>query len=137
MQEELDDHDAPIIAADTVCAHEGRILGQPRDLEHARSMIASLEDAQHDVWTGLCVLHPGHGRRIAVDRARVTLGRIDCADFESYLHSGQWQGKAGGYNLLDRVDARWPLEWTGEASTIMGLPMHLVQDMLVTSEATT
>ena len=52
------------------------------------------------------------------------------ASLERYLDSGQWQGKAGAYNLLDRMNAGWPLTYEGDPTTIMGLPMNQLIDRL-------
>ena len=42
----------------------------------------------------------------------------------TYMESGMWQGKAGGYNLSERHSAGWPLTWQGDPTSVMGLPMH-------------
>lgn len=128
--DELGSQDCPILAADTVCVHAGRITGQPSDVDHARTMIVSMCDTQHDVWTGYCILGPTGPRRMGADRAVVTVGAVDAHEIETYLESGRWRGKAGAYNLSERVEAGWPIAWDGEASTIMGLPMPLITDDL-------
>lgn len=58
------------------------------------------------------------------DTARVRVGRIPIAEIESYVASGQWRGKAGAYNLAERLAAGWPIEYEGDPATIMGLPMR-------------
>lgn len=116
---------APILAADTVCAIDGDILGQPRDAPSARAMLARLADADHETITGVCILCPRTGRRrVIVDRSRVHVGAIDEAVLDAYVASDAWRGKAGGYNLADRLAAGWPIRCDGDPTTVMGLPMR-------------
>jgi septum formation protein len=122
--------DWPIVAGDTVCEQESQLIGQPRDADAARAMIQSFQAASHQVWTGLCLLVPGQPRRIGADSARVWLGALSDAELDAYIDGGQWQGKAGGYNLSERVDAGWPIRYEGHASTIMGLPLPLLERLL-------
>lgn len=120
----------PIVAGDTVCEHEGELLGQPVDGPAATAMIRGLRSAAHRVWTGLCVLQPGEPRRIGAAHAVVTLGDLPDAAIDQYVDSGAWKGKAGGYNLSDRIEAGWPIEYTGDASTIMGMPLPLLDRLM-------
>ena len=122
--------DVPIVAGDTVCEHRGLILGQPDSPEEATVMIQTFRGATHHVWTGLCVVYPDGTRRMGVDQAAVTLKWVSDADIETYVASGAWQGKAGGYNLADRIDAGWPIRHQGHASTIMGMPLPLLEKLL-------
>lgn len=120
-----------VLAADTTCVLDGRVIGTPRDENHAASMILGFMGRNHDVLTGLCVLAADGSRRILChDRAVVTLGFIPMRDLSAYIASGEWRGKAGGYNFTQRVEAGWPLEVRGDPETVVGLPMRLVRSML-------
>jgi septum formation protein len=120
----------PIIAGDTVCEQDGALIGQPLDASEAAAMIRSFRDGSHRVWTGLCLLLPGQDRRIGAESAEVRLGPVPDAEVEAYVASGQWQGKAGAYNLGERLEAGWPIRYEGHASTIMGLPLPLLERLL-------
>ena len=119
----------PIVTADTVCVHDGHVIGQPTDARHARSMVVLMRDATHDVLTGLCVLYQGQ-RHLAVDRSTVHVGTVSDTQVDQYIQSNAWQGKAGAYNLSDRVEAGWPIRWEGDPTTIMGLPMNKLMPLL-------
>jgi septum formation protein len=113
-----------VLGADTVVVYEGRLIGQPADAPDARRMLVQMRDTHHDVVTGVALLDPRSGRRdIFADRAHVRVGHISDDEIESYLASGDWRGKAGAYNLSERLAAGWPIEFTGDPGTIMGLPM--------------
>ncbi len=120
-----------ILGADTVCAKDGRIIGQPRDESHAREIIITLSDGEHQVLTGVALICPGTLRRdIYVDQSTVRVGVITDEQRETYLASGQWRGKAGAYNLHERTEAGWPLECLGDPTSVMGLPMSTLEERI-------
>ena len=119
-----------LLAADTVCAVDHVMLGQPEDCNHARSMLQSMRERSHAVWTGMCVVPPGGERRIGSAMATVHLGDLSDTDIETYLDTDAWQGKAGAYNLSDRIDAGWPVTCDGDQDTVMGLSLTLLEQLL-------
>ena len=120
-----------ILGADTVCELDGKIIGKAANRADAGEMIRSFRNRSHHVMTGVClVASDGSDRSIFSDTATVTMGDLKDEAIESYLDTNDWQGKAGGYNLLDRVADGWPLEWRGDEHTIMGLPMRKLTGML-------
>lgn len=126
-----------VLSADTLVEQEGELLGQPRDLDHARATLHSLAGNAHEVHTGVALLDPRTGlRHIFVDSAKVTVGDITAAEIEAYLATGAWRGKAGAYNLYERLDAGWPLTFTGDPTTIVGLPMQRLLSLLARLDIT-
>lgn len=120
-----------VLGADTVCVVDGRILGQPADAETATSMLRSMRDRDHETWTGVCLLRlERRSRLLFADRAVVRLGAIDDDEVDRYVRSRGWVGKAGGYNLAERLEAGWPLECRGDPTSVMGLPMERLQRWL-------
>lgn len=118
-----------IIGADTVCVQSGQIIGQPVDRDHARAMIQEMSGSTHEVLTGIAILDPsGQRRDLFVDRSQVTVGEISDDEIEAYLDSELWRGKAGGYNITERLKAGWPIEFDGDESSIVGLPLARVID---------
>ena len=120
-----------LLAADTMCFRDGVPLGKPADGREAASMIASFAGRSHEVVTGMCMLDRASGRRhLVADRARVALGALGERELADYVASGEWRGKAGGYNYADRLAAGWPLGCEGDPETVMGLPSRLVLPIL-------
>jgi septum formation protein len=114
-----------VIGADTICVQHGRIFGQPLDAEDARRMLTAFDDAEHEVVTGVAVIDSAGGARdIFVDRAKVWWDGVGAERIEAYVAGGQWAGKAGAYNLAERVEAGWPIRYEGSPNTIMGLPIE-------------
>lgn len=118
-----------VIGADTVCVQDGRIIGQPNDRDHAQAMIIAMSDAEHEVLTGIAIIDPITGRReLFIDRSLVRVGIIPEHEIAAYLDSDQWVGKAGGYNITERLAAGWPITFEGDESSIVGLPMTRTLD---------
>lgn len=118
-----------LVAADTVCDVEGVVLGKPADRAAAAAMLASMFDSSHTTRTGVCV-RSAEGRLLFEDASIVRMGRPTPEDLERYLDSEEWMGKAGGYNLADRLQAGWPIECEGDPTTVMGLPMARLGPLL-------
>lgn len=116
---------AVVLAADTICVGvDGQLIGQPDDAAEARRIIMSFTEAVHDVVTGVALVGPGADEPVVfADTASVRFGKLDDAALDAYLESGEWQGKAGGYNLFERQAAGWPIKVTGDPTTVVGLPM--------------
>ncbi|MCH2132572.1 MAG: Maf family protein [Phycisphaerales bacterium] len=124
-----------ILSADTVCELDEEVIGQPPDADAARTMIRKFRNRSHRVLTGVCLLTTdGVRREIFADTAEVTMGALSDEAIETYLATDGWRGKAGGYNLFDRVADGWPLEWIGDESTVVGLPMRRLQKIFPAHE---
>ncbi len=120
-----------VLGADTACVMDGRLIGTPRNAAEARTMIAAFADREHEVVSGLALVCMNTGRRtLASDAARVWVGSISDTEIDEYIASGMWQGKAGAYNLTERIAAGWPIRYEGDPATIMGLPMIVLADRL-------
>ncbi|MEE2896004.1 MAG: Maf family protein [Planctomycetota bacterium] len=126
---DLDEGDVGL-AADTVCVVGGRILGKPRDRRDARGMLTALQDGPHTTITGVCIVMKGRTRLLFTDSSTVEVDRIPSETLDAYLDGGEWRGKAGGYNLVDRVDDGWPIRCVGDPDTVMGLPMRRLRPLL-------
>ncbi|MEO0512461.1 MAG: nucleoside triphosphate pyrophosphatase [Planctomycetota bacterium] len=135
---------ALVLGADTLCIVDGRSVGKPISEDHARRVLLDQVNRSHEVVSGvalLCVdpisdapltgeLRVAGLRWITADTATVAWGEIPEDEIDRYVASGLWQGKAGGYNLFERIDAGWPITYEGDPATVMGLPMTLLRERL-------
>jgi septum formation protein len=129
-----------VIGADTVVVKGDQMIGQPRDAQDAERIIRLLQDGEHEVVTGVALVWreaaPEEARslplrrRLFLDRAHVRVGHIGDRRIADYIASGNWRGKAGAYNLSERLEAGWPIDYEGDAGTIMGLPVARLVDVL-------
>jgi septum formation protein len=117
-----------ILAADTICEVEGRLLGKPGDAAEAATMIRSLADREHRTVTAVCLLDPTRHRRLLwAEVARVRIGLLADRQVEDYLASQTWRGKAGGYSFDERIAAGWPITCEGDPEVVLGLPTASVR----------
>jgi septum formation protein len=118
-----------VVGCDTVVECDGRILGKPADLAHARAMLAALSGREHRVLTGLCLWRVPDGEpvaRVAVSTLR--MDRLSPQQLDEYLAGGQWEGKAGAFGYQDRLG--WVHVIDGSDSNVVGLPLELLAEML-------
>ncbi|MBX3357717.1 MAG: Maf family protein [Phycisphaeraceae bacterium] len=116
---------AVVLGADTVVVKGTRLIGQARNSEHALEIIRSLENGEHRVVTGVAMIDLATGaREMYSDQSTVRVGEIGGERIGAYVASGQWLGKAGAYNLYERIEDGWPIDFVGDPTTIMGLPME-------------
>ena len=117
-----------VLAADTVVAVAGRILGKPRDKEEAEGMLRLLSGAVHDVHTAV-VIRSTAGERSEIDTTRVRFLRLTDAEITWYVASGEPEGKAGAYAIQGR-GARFVDRIEGSWSNVVGLPISTVYRLL-------
>lgn len=118
--------DSIVVGGDTEVALDGRVLGQPNDLDHARRMLSELSGREHQVAGGLCVVFPGEGEaRVGVDETAVFFRDLSDDLLDRCLAGDEWRGRAGGYaiqgsgsGLVERVE--------GDLSNVIGLPLGLL-----------
>jgi septum formation protein len=89
-----------ILAADTIVALEGRMLGKPVDAAEAEQMLIALCGRQHQVHTGIALFKRGTGQMLTrVNTAVVTMRPYSRAEIANYVASGDPLDKAGAYAI--------------------------------------
>jgi septum formation protein len=120
-----------IIGCDTVAECCGQILGKPANQQHAREMLELLRGREHQVYSGVCLWRcPGDERHVQVEVTRLVMDAISDEELADYLATGQWEGKAGAFGYQDGLD--WVHIQSGSESNVVGLPLELLEQMLVT-----
>jgi septum formation protein len=118
-----------ILAADTVVSVGRRILPKAEMIEEAAGCLRQLSGRSHRVYTGLALVTArGHIRRRLIE-TRVRFKRLSREDVESYLASGEWRGKAGGYAVQGFAGA-FVVKLNGSYSNVVGLPLYEVMTLL-------
>ena len=119
-----------LVAADTVVALGGEILGKPRDRAHAREMLGRLSGTRHHVITGLCVLDTRAGRRrVGSVSTAVTMTAMTPRQIAEYVDSGEADGKAGAYAIPETAD-RYVSHLEGSFDNVVGLPTERLGEIL-------
>ncbi|MGH7151102.1 MAG: Maf family protein [Planctomycetota bacterium] len=121
---------ALVLGADTLVAVGGRTLGKPSDRAQARAYLGLLSGSTHRVVTGLALgPSPDGPWRVGHAVTEVTMRRIEVAEVEAYLESGEWEGKAGGYAIQETAD-RFVTRLEGSRTNVVGLPVELLVEYL-------
>jgi septum formation protein len=118
-----------VLAADTVVAVGQRILGKASTETEARRFLSLLSGRKHAVFTGTALVLPNGTVRQKTVKSTVIFKPLDEHDIQSYLKSGEWQGKAGAY-AIQGLGSIFTAKIQGSYSNIVGLPLHEVAMML-------
>jgi septum formation protein len=116
--------DKVVLAADTLIALEGEIIGKPADLSEAAQILRRLSGRTHEVCSAVFICHFATGRSATIDEiSRVRFRRLSSATIESYLAKVDPLDKAGAYaaqgcgaEIIAKID--------GSYTNVVGLPME-------------
>ena len=119
-----------VLAADTVVAVGRRILPKPELTDEAAACLRLLSGRAHRVYTGLCLITPSGKVRERLVETRVRFKRLSREEVETYLGSGEWQGKAGGYAIQGRAGA-FVVTIVGSYTNVVGLPLYETMTLIL------
>jgi septum formation protein len=125
-----DTQKAYVLAADTVVAVGRRILPKPELTDEAAACLRLLSGRAHKVFTGVCLITPRGKVRQKLVETRLRFKRLSREEMETYLASGEWQGKAGGYAIQGRAGA-FVTKLVGSYSNVVGLPLYETMALLM------
>ncbi len=110
-----------VIGADTVVVLGDKILGKPRNREHAYEMLKALSGNTHMVLTGVCIAHNESIKSFYVS-SNVKFYDLTDEEIIAYIETGEPDDKAGAYGiqgkgslLVEKID--------GDYFNIVGLPV--------------
>lgn len=119
---------ALVLAADTVVALDGALLGKPADPAEATAMLRQLCGRTHQVYTAVCVASNGESTA-RLSTSHVTMRPYCDAEIAAYVATGDPLDKAGAYAIQHPLFS--PVAaWAGCYAGVMGLPLRLVSEML-------
>jgi septum formation protein len=124
-----------VLGADTVIDRDGALLGKPADADDARAMLRSLSGRSHRVHTGVALAGAGGAPvRDGVATSIVHFRRIDPAEIDAYVASGEPFGKSGAYAIQGGA-AGFVVRVDGDVDNVVGLPLRLVRRLLAELDA--
>lgn len=118
----------PVVAADTVVAIDGQLLGKPRDKPHFVAMMRTLSGREHRVLTAVA-LRWGAREAVRTAGATVTLRHIAHAEIDAYWATGEPQDKAGGYGIQG-LGGTFVRMVNGSYHAVVGLPLAETEELL-------
>ena len=117
-----------VIAADTVVAIGGRVLGKPHDREEACAMLSALSGREHTVYTGVTVCRDD--RMLTQHEAtQVRFRPLSPREIRAYVDSGEPMDKAGAYGVQE-LGALLVEGIRGDYFNVVGLPLCRLGQML-------
>ncbi|MCH8158173.1 MAG: septum formation protein Maf [Nitrospinae bacterium] len=116
-----------VIGADTVVVLDGEIIGKPTDTDDAHRILKRLSGREHQVITGVAVLHSKTASAAAVSRVRMK--SLTREEITAYINSGEPMDKAGAYAIQGK-GASLIAGYDGSYSNIVGLPVETLKDLL-------
>lgn len=117
-----------IIAADTVVAIDGKILGKPKDAFDAADMLSLLSGRVHSVFTGVCVID-GERERVFAEETKVEFYELTTEEIRAYIATGEPMDKAGAYGIQEK-GAMLVKRIDGDYYNVMGLPVGRLSRLL-------
>ena len=126
------DEDCVVIGSDTIVVVDETILGKPHDHDDAVRMLHMISGRTHKVMTGVSVVIKKEGKQKEIndiDIADVHVNALSDEEIENWINTGNAWDKAGAYAIqqefavhIDKIN--------GSFATVMGLPVHLVYNIL-------
>ena len=120
----------PILGVDTEAALTGRVFGKPASAAEARDMLIALAGREHRVVSGLCLLG-GDFEVVEHDVTTVRFRALTRGEIDTYLTTGEWEGRTGAYAIQGR-GAALVERIEGDYLNVVGLPVALLVRILAT-----
>ncbi len=111
----------PVLAADTAISLDGEIIGKPKSLDEAATILRSFSGREHEVLTAVACTFE-EKMEIEVSRTKVRFSELRDQDILDYIATGESLDKAGGYAIQGKA-ARFIKSIEGSYSGVMGLPL--------------
>ncbi|MDO4691367.1 MAG: Maf family nucleotide pyrophosphatase [Porphyromonadaceae bacterium] len=123
--------DTLLITADTIVLLGDQVLGKPRDLDEAKSILRKLSGQEHRVITGVCVQTSSRCEHFSCT-TRVKFAELNARDIDYYTQHYRPLDKAGAYGIQEWVGYRAIKSIEGSFYNVMGLPVHRLSSVLET-----
>lgn len=121
-----------IIGSDTVVSIGEKILGKPKEEEDACRMLSTLQDAVHQVYTGVTLLSYQDGKmeeNTFYECSNVQVYPMSEEEIHRYIATGEPMDKAGAYGIQGKF-AVHIRAIEGDYNTIVGLPIARIYQEL-------
>jgi septum formation protein len=126
-----------IVVVSSAVPGKAEILGKPKDHADAVRMLRLLSGRGHEVTTAVSLVMPGAGTetRAFVTKTSTTqvwFRQLTEEEIQQYVASGEPMDKAGAYAIQGGASL-WADRIEGEYSSVVGLPLSVVTEMLRTN----
>jgi septum formation protein len=120
-----------ILGADTIVVVGDQLLGKPQSKTDAVEMLTKLNDGEHSVYTGFCVINQKKKSIVKQSvETKVYFKRLSDAEIQWYVNTGEPFDKAGAY-AIQGVGAFLVKQISGSYTNVVGLPVCEVVETLM------
>jgi septum formation protein len=112
-----------ILAADTVVGLGRRTLPKTETEDEVKAALSLLSGRSHWVYSTVCVIAPNGSLSKRCVETKVRFKRLSRQEMDTYITSGEWRGKAGGYAIQGRAEA-FVRQIYGSHAGVVGLPLY-------------
>lgn len=114
-----------VLAADTVVAYNGQILGKPKGEADAFKMLKLLSGKAHQVFTGVTIVDEAGESNSFFESTDVLMYENSDELIKKYIATGEPMDKAGAYGIQGK-GAVLVKEIKGDYNNVVGLPLSRV-----------
>ncbi|HRI21114.1 MAG TPA: Maf family protein [Panacibacter sp.] len=119
----------PVLAADTMVVLDKKIIGKPKDRQHAVEILESLSGNKHTVITGVVIMY-GNKTISFADSTDVSFHPLTKSQIEFYVDKYKPYDKAGSYAIQEWIGVVGIQSVNGDFYNVMGLPVsRVVQEL--------
>ena len=133
IAEQVEKRNLIVIGADTVVAHDGKILGKPQTKDDAFQMILSFQGQKHQVYTGVTILKfDSEGKKEVINEAIKTdvyVNSMTEKEIWDYINSDNVLDKAGSYGIQSGFSIHIE-KIEGDYFNVVGLPISFIYEAL-------
>jgi septum formation protein len=119
-----------VLGADTLVFLENQVLGKPKSMEEANSMLKLLSGKTHTVSTGICFVNQEKGYvECRVGSSLVSFKVLNDQIIKEYFKEVNPLDKAGAYAIQTRPDLIID-RFKGSRTNVIGLPIELLVEWM-------
>ncbi len=123
--------DALFIGSDTIVVLGNVVLEKPADKADAKSMLKTLSNNTHTVFTGVALYDSlQESLELKYEATQVSFRELGDKEIDAYIATGSPMDKAGAYGIQDDFGAVFVNRIEGCYYNIVGLPLQLLYKML-------
>ncbi len=114
-------HNEIIITADTIVCIDDKIIGKPKNEEHAFEILSQISGRMHEVITGVSLLKD-HQLNSFYDISEVYFRELKPEEIRYYIQTAKPFDKAGAYGIQEWIGLVGIEKIVGSYTNVVGLP---------------
>ncbi len=117
--------EAVILAADTIVVLENNIIGKPKDIADAKSILQKLSGKMHEVVSGVCIMNK-EKKVLFHSVTKVHFNPLTAEQIDFYIAHYKPFDKAGSYAIQEWIGLVGISGIEGDLYNVIGLPVNKV-----------